>query len=340
MSYANVTIDDADSRVVYSNNPVWDTAVWGEQDPQPFDDTNHSTVGRNASATLTFDGTAVYVYGYKSSDHGFRDISIDGAVPTRCDGKLGAQGSRALVYSAENLSPGTHKLTITNAGEEGEFLNLDYFVVTQSPKRNSSPPAAVIAGVVVGVAVLALLLTAFCSIRSRRKRRRQQQRLEQEKRANEEIIPWRPNNLAIPATANVSTLSPQPPSRLNPTHQSTLTDTPLPVSHNHSAISYSPSNPAGFASTSPANHPAMAQPPPRGAVPLTSSLAQEHSQRHFSHQSKSSWEAKLRYNGSRPSIEGAGSSSSPIPVVRQNTVVSVPGYSPPPYSQNQDHLPV
>jgi hypothetical protein len=58
MSGTNITIDDSDPRVVYSNQPGWDTAVWGEQDPQPLDDSNHSTLHLGATATLTFEGTA------------------------------------------------------------------------------------------------------------------------------------------------------------------------------------------------------------------------------------------------------------------------------------------
>ena len=57
-------------------------------------------------------------------------VTLDGDIPVRCDGRNGAQGSRALVYWAEGLSPGQHNITLKHTGNPGQFLNIDYFVVS------------------------------------------------------------------------------------------------------------------------------------------------------------------------------------------------------------------
>jgi hypothetical protein len=56
--------------------------------------------------------------------------AIDGADPVTCDGRKGSQGSRALVYWAEGLSLGMHEITLQHTGTQGQYLNIDYFLVT------------------------------------------------------------------------------------------------------------------------------------------------------------------------------------------------------------------
>lgn len=197
----NTTVDDADTPAVYSTNPAWNLNVWAEQNPQPLYGTNHGTPNPNASMTFTFTGTAVYVYGYKASDHGFRDVSVDGADPVRCDGRTGAQGSRSLVYWVSGLTPGTHDITIQHTGTQGQYLNIDYFLVTTnsdgsggssgpSPTRTGNGPTptnsggndntnnnqsssntGIIVGVVVAAAVVSLIALIWFIWSRRRKNR-------------------------------------------------------------------------------------------------------------------------------------------------------------------------
>ncbi|PVG03894.1 hypothetical protein CPB86DRAFT_869268 [Serendipita vermifera] len=138
MSVGNTTIDDADPRVIYSSSPAWNTGIWSGQKPQPLYASNHGTPNPGATATLTFEGTGIRVYGFKAGDHGFRDITIDDGPTVRCDGRQGAQGGQALVYWAEGLSPGTHTIKFEHTGTQGQYLNLDFFLITQPPP--STPP--------------------------------------------------------------------------------------------------------------------------------------------------------------------------------------------------------
>ncbi|KAG8798967.1 hypothetical protein FRC17_007255 [Serendipita sp. 399] len=146
----NTTVDDTSALFTYSTNPPWNTNVWAQQNPQPLYGTNHGTPNPGATATLRFNGTAVYVYGYKWLDQyvasgeawryasddinfiysGYRDIVLDGRPTLRCDGRSGQQGSQALVYWAEGLDPGVHEVSFRHAGILNQYLNLDYVLIT------------------------------------------------------------------------------------------------------------------------------------------------------------------------------------------------------------------
>ncbi|PVG03896.1 hypothetical protein CPB86DRAFT_778991 [Serendipita vermifera] len=198
MSGVNTTIDDVNPRITYSTSPSWNTNVWADQRPQPLYGTNHGTPNPGASATFTFDGTAIYVYGYKWTDHGYRDIAIDGDSPVRCDGRQGSQGSQALVYWADNLSPGNHTITFQHTGDQGQYLNLDFFIVTQgvrpsTPRQNKSTPIAAIVGASVGAAVLAILFVLIWFIRSRKKKQQRQRQQEAKTSPVLDSTPWASN---------------------------------------------------------------------------------------------------------------------------------------------------
>ncbi|KIM21635.1 hypothetical protein M408DRAFT_12475 [Serendipita vermifera MAFF 305830] len=134
----NTTIDDPDLSVIYSSTPSWRTDLWLEQSPPAYLSTTHRTQNGGAYATFTFTGTAVYVYGHKAADHGFRDFSVDSATPTRCDGRTGSQGSQVILYWQDGLSPGTHFLTIQHTGVFPQWLNVDFFVVTSVDPATTS----------------------------------------------------------------------------------------------------------------------------------------------------------------------------------------------------------
>ncbi|KIM32477.1 hypothetical protein M408DRAFT_20762 [Serendipita vermifera MAFF 305830] len=205
----NSTIDDTDTPVSYSVTPSWNTNIWDQQVPQPLFSSNHGSPNPGAYMTLTFSGTAVYVYGFKGNDHGFRDVSIDSNPPTRCDGRNGEQGSRALVYWADGLSPGQHNITIKHTGNQGQYLNIDYFIVSTATSGTSQPtpqPIGIIAGIVAGAAVLSLVVTIWIFWWWRRKASRQAKKGSNGTEEND----WKPR-LATPAVAstpNVLTIHP------------------------------------------------------------------------------------------------------------------------------------
>jgi hypothetical protein len=120
-------IDDTDSRITYSGFSL--------QSGRTFGDLNgdiHFATANGSTATLTFTGTGITVYGEQNTDQGDIGISIDGAaqqtvstLPTD-----GLRHANVPVYSRTGLSAGTHTIVVTKLS--GTYAVLDGFAVTSA----------------------------------------------------------------------------------------------------------------------------------------------------------------------------------------------------------------
>jgi len=85
------------------------------------------TTDYGASATLTFNGTTVWIYGAKRGNHGPYNVTLDGKVFTD-DGFYDGQVFQQLLFSAVELD-GTkpHTVSITNSFTDAEkpYLDID-----------------------------------------------------------------------------------------------------------------------------------------------------------------------------------------------------------------------
>ena len=95
------------------------------------DDVHYATAN-GSTATLTFTGTGIAVYGEQNTDQGNIGISIDGGaqqivstVPTD-----GVRHANVSVYSRTGLSNGTHTIVVTKLS--GTYAVLDGFAVTSA----------------------------------------------------------------------------------------------------------------------------------------------------------------------------------------------------------------
>lgn len=80
-----------------------------------------------STATYTFNGTKIELFGEKTSTHGTGTVTLDG-VTTQVSFKSTAKELPALIYSSPTLSPGSHTLKLT----VGNGYNLiDYFSITK-----------------------------------------------------------------------------------------------------------------------------------------------------------------------------------------------------------------
>jgi len=85
------------------------------------------TTGYGASATLTFNGTTVWIYGAKRGNHGPYNVTLDGKVFTD-DGFYDGQVFQQLLFSAVELdATKPHTVSITNSFTDAErpFLDID-----------------------------------------------------------------------------------------------------------------------------------------------------------------------------------------------------------------------
>ena len=122
----NKTYQEDDPAVTY-------TGTWGHNTSPAFSGGGTSyTNADQASASLSFYGSAVYVMGDKKNDHGIYSIQLDSNSPLFYDGVSGCGGAFAmtceqqvptLAFLASNLDSSQHTLKVTNfAGVNQSFF--------------------------------------------------------------------------------------------------------------------------------------------------------------------------------------------------------------------------
>ncbi|KAJ1300306.1 hypothetical protein OPQ81_005128 [Rhizoctonia solani] len=170
----NITMDD------YNWNYTTPSTAWGTTSSYVVDyynQTEHFTNVGGATASVQFQGNAVYLYGGTLDDHGTFNVQIDDHTPVGLNGSSKGYHPRVLLYYADGLGPGNHKLTVTNT-QNGKYLDVDYIQVLQSSSSNeasASNPSGkaktpIIAGTVCGVVVgLAWIIAAVWWFMKRRR---------------------------------------------------------------------------------------------------------------------------------------------------------------------------
>ncbi|BEJ15229.1 hypothetical protein CspHIS471_0409960 [Cutaneotrichosporon sp. HIS471] len=129
----NLTVDDFDPLVVYSNfddwftpnpqdNPTWWNAGRNVTNSTWHQATYHYTEVVGAQASFNFTGSSIAVYGGTGATGSIYSVTLDGNVVNL---QLANSTGRTLLYDAK-VTDGAHELTIVNGGSG---LLLDLFVV-------------------------------------------------------------------------------------------------------------------------------------------------------------------------------------------------------------------
>ncbi|KAF8197019.1 hypothetical protein BJ912DRAFT_95582 [Pholiota molesta] len=190
-----ITYDDRDTIISYSSG--W-TRGGNTAD---FDGTSTFTTTNGSTATITFTGVQISVYGTIPvvTPKTTSSYSIDGGPPTLFTAPFQIQGSgtpntyffQQLYYQSPILTPNTpHTLVVNYAVVSGTQFFLDFMKVvsanststtstatseaTTSPTVNKSspPPTGIIVGAVIGGLAVVLLGIGFCFLLRVRMRRR------------------------------------------------------------------------------------------------------------------------------------------------------------------------
>ncbi|KAF9567970.1 hypothetical protein CPC08DRAFT_702790 [Agrocybe pediades] len=121
------TIDDSDSSIVYSPSPSdWQV----NSNAEFFDGSLHFTNTPGASASLTFSGDAVAVWGTVSPDHADINMELDGnsqTLPGGSGGMASVVHPQVLLFYKTDLGPGQHTLSMSGASQNNAngFIDLD-----------------------------------------------------------------------------------------------------------------------------------------------------------------------------------------------------------------------
>ncbi|KAJ7657878.1 hypothetical protein DFH06DRAFT_456155 [Mycena polygramma] len=133
MTSTNFTIDNINPLIQYSPPAAW-TEGSKTSDPLASSYSNGGTftlcTTQGSSATFTFNGTQVYVFGAKRSNHGPYSITLDG-VATLFDGNS-ADPIFGPLFVSDVLAQKQHTVTLTNelTDTNSPFLDLDFITWT------------------------------------------------------------------------------------------------------------------------------------------------------------------------------------------------------------------
>ncbi|KAI0783864.1 hypothetical protein BC629DRAFT_530091 [Irpex lacteus] len=102
MPIFNLTVDDTSPLIRYEPPGVWiDSSHSDPAWPSYLNGTFHATNQRNATATLTFNGSAVYVFGAFSINHDAYSVTLDGQTTIKNgSSNRSAEAFQQVVFSA------------------------------------------------------------------------------------------------------------------------------------------------------------------------------------------------------------------------------------------------
>ncbi|OCF39000.1 hypothetical protein I317_07217 [Kwoniella heveanensis CBS 569] len=140
----NITLDDTSPQFLYySTNETWrQEHPEDDQTGNYFKKTFMATKTDGDSASFTFNGTAVYIYGAKRDNHGTYSTQLDGGSVTYQKGYDGKLEMQAVIFSAVGLSAEhEHTVILTNLPSQTTppgnatlewWFDVDYAIVTTS----------------------------------------------------------------------------------------------------------------------------------------------------------------------------------------------------------------
>jgi Carbohydrate esterase 2 N-terminal len=117
-------INDTDSTITYSSFSYSSGRGYGD-----YQDDVHYATTNGSTASLTFTGTGVQVYGEQYTDQGNIGISIDGGTQQVISTlpSDGARHANVAVYTSGVLASGTHTIVVTKLS--GQYTTLDGFAI-------------------------------------------------------------------------------------------------------------------------------------------------------------------------------------------------------------------
>ncbi|KAJ8495389.1 hypothetical protein ONZ45_g12877 [Pleurotus djamor] len=147
MPKLNITLDNNSPLIEYQPQDSWGEGD-GTGDPFGIRYSNNGTVrftsSPGASASFTFHGTGIWIFGAKRSNHGPYNVTLDDTV-TFADGfALNPELFQTVLYNATNLKNERHTVTIRNdpSSADTPFLDID-FITFESETSSSDSVLAV-----------------------------------------------------------------------------------------------------------------------------------------------------------------------------------------------------
>ncbi|KAG8702509.1 hypothetical protein FRC08_003445 [Ceratobasidium sp. 394] len=135
---SNITIDDYSPLIQYNGQWLDSFNLSLTIDPLARSyqgNSFHSSETNGTTATLTFKGIAVYIFGAKRINHGYYHVSVDGEPGQQYDGYWSPDGLfQVPLFKREGLADRQHTVTLTNIvnGPQRPFVDIDFIIWTRN----------------------------------------------------------------------------------------------------------------------------------------------------------------------------------------------------------------
>ncbi|KAG6865297.1 hypothetical protein C0991_003682 [Blastosporella zonata] len=137
MSTLRTTIDDVSPLIDYQPVDGWlqKNSTTDSIGANYYADTFTRATQLGASASFTFNGTSITIYGGKSPNHGNYTIDVDGEKQD-ASGFSSTNEYQVPIYSVDGLNHSTHTVTITDT--QYAFVDIDYLTWTSDISSTGS----------------------------------------------------------------------------------------------------------------------------------------------------------------------------------------------------------
>lgn len=123
-----MTVDDSSPLISYAPAGAWVDTPDGDPLVQQYSGHSfHTTSTGNATATLKFNGTGVWVYGGTRTNYGVFTLTVDGRTVTLGTARRVSNSTQQLLGSASSLGMGEHTAVFQSAGSGA--LDLDSILI-------------------------------------------------------------------------------------------------------------------------------------------------------------------------------------------------------------------
>ncbi|KAG8750435.1 hypothetical protein FRC14_000499 [Serendipita sp. 396] len=128
----NITVDDTSPNFIWGSGDVWRAQPPNQvtQNSNFFLNTYHAAQAKNANVTITFVGSAFYIYGSTGANHGKYSVNYDGTIKYTSGFSTQTQYRQLLFSNVFGTTAETHTVVIKN--EEDFWFDLDFMVLTIS----------------------------------------------------------------------------------------------------------------------------------------------------------------------------------------------------------------
>ncbi|KAH7108407.1 hypothetical protein BKA62DRAFT_682083 [Auriculariales sp. MPI-PUGE-AT-0066] len=120
-SSVNITVEDTSPLISYQPASAWRESP--ADDPLALQSSASSfrtTSQPGATASLSFSGTGISIFGSTGPNHGQYSVSIDGGAQQVLSGSTATVVAQVPLFSASGLTSGDHTIVITNNGVNGQ----------------------------------------------------------------------------------------------------------------------------------------------------------------------------------------------------------------------------